>query len=79
MAFACLSGIRLVPLSPSVIKHRQNRIGGYKEQKTNMKLQTHLLASSLQAEEIKEGMGAVDFSFSFLFLDFRICQSKRML
>lgn len=43
----------------------KNLIAGYKEQKTNLKLQTQLLKSSLQAEEIKEGMGQWIFLFFF--------------
>lgn len=57
MALGCLSGEWLMPLSHGITKHRQNLLAGYKEQKTTMKLQTQLLGSSLQAEEIKDGRG----------------------
>lgn len=53
----CLSGKWLVPLSPGIIEHRQNLLVGYKEQKTKMRLQKQLLGSSLQTEEIKDGVG----------------------
>lgn len=53
-------------------------LAGYKKVKTIMKLQTQLLGFSLQTEEIKNGIGAVNLNFSFfLFLAFRICQWKK--